>query len=94
MRRTQAITLAHTQYPLDVHLPHFVQGQRPPFVSLRRPLTAMLQVLGQLRKINEVTGRRNASAGNNILQFTHVAWPPMLQHTAWARRVNPGIFFP
>ncbi len=46
---------------------------------LHRARTAMLEMLRQIAQVDEVARSGDTRAGNDVFQFTHIAWPWMLQ---------------
>src|SRR5260370_5346817 len=75
----QSVSLVHFQDSLDVRFTHFVERQRLPILALPRVGIAMLEKLRQITQVDEVARSGDARAGNDVLQFAHIAWPCMLQ---------------
>ena len=62
-----------------MHFAHLFERQRFPVVALPRTLLAVLQLFRQVRQIDEVSRCRDARAGDDILQFAHIARPAVSQ---------------
>jgi len=62
---------------LDVDFAHLVKRERLPIFVARKPRSAMIQLLRKIAQIDEVSSYREASGGNHIFQFAHVAGPWM-----------------
>src|SRR5579859_222276 len=86
LRSPQAVPLAHLEHSLDVQFAHVVEGERPPRIAFQPWRVAVLQVLRQVREIDEIARCGDRPGGNHVLQFTHISRPGMLQQ----RRLGPA----
>ena len=77
LRSPQPVSLAHLQHALHVHFAHLFERQRFPVIVPPRARLRPLQLFRQIRQIDEISRRRYARAGNDILQFAHIARPPV-----------------
>src|SRR5713101_886659 len=50
----------------------------------------MLEMLRQITQVDEVARSGDARAGNDVLQFAHIAWPGMLQQNGLRAPRQPG----
>ena len=53
----------------------------------------VLHVFGQVGEIDEVAGRRDAGAGNDVFEFADVARPGMLEQHGLSPAREAGNFF-
>src|SRR5216684_260660 len=79
LRGPQPVAPAHLQHPLDVHLAHLFERKWFPVVASQRTRLPVLQLLRQIRQIDEVSRRRYARAGDDILHLAHISRPPVPQ---------------
>src|SRR6266478_1228622 len=66
LRRAQPVALANIQHPLNVNLAQLSQRKGSPIISFRRPRVPLLQMLRQVRQVDEIPARGNAGAGNYV----------------------------
>lgn len=75
----QAVAIAHLKNFLDMMFADFVEGKRAPVFVRREERTAMLEILGEIADINEVSGSGDAAGGDYVFEFADVSRPGMLE---------------
>ena len=79
LRSAEAVSIAHLQYLLAMHFAALVQSERLPVFVAGQPRRAVLQMLGHVAQVDEVSCRRDARRRDDILQFPHIPRPGVLQ---------------
>jgi len=87
------IAVTHLKHSLDVDTLNFLQRKGLPGIDRAAARRRLLNLLGQIFNVDEITSRCNGRAGNGIFKFANIPRPMVLhQHSLGAARQSLEIF--
>ncbi|MGB7848800.1 MAG: hypothetical protein WBL63_24525 [Candidatus Acidiferrum sp.] len=94
LRGTKAVAIAYLEDFLDMRFADVVERKPLPVLVAGQAWSAVLEMLGEIAEIDEVSSGCNARGGNNIFELRTFPGQGCWSRMVCARRVKPAIFLP